>query len=92
MAIDPNCFSPGFAERLSDLNRIHRDLKPSPNAPGQVLVAGDPERINMRASDEANGIKEMFKNNDFPVVLKNQRIYLCCLQITVYFEIKKVPL
>ena len=60
MAIDPDCFAPGFKDRLTDLNKIHRELKPSPNAPGSVLVAGDPERINMRATDEAGGIKEKF--------------------------------
>ena len=63
MAIDPDCFAPGFKDRLTDLNKIHRELKPSPNAPGSVLVAGDPERINMRATDEAGGIKEKFYNN-----------------------------
>jgi len=57
MAIDPDCFAPGFKDRLTDLNKIHRELKPSPNAPGSVLIAGDPERINMRATDEAGGIK-----------------------------------
>ena len=64
MAIDPDCFAPGFKDRLTDLNKIHRELKPSPNAPGSVLVAGDPERINMRATDEAGGIKEKFENLD----------------------------
>ena len=63
MAIDPDCFAPGFKDRLTDLNKIHRELKPSPNAPGSVLVAGDPERINMRATDEAGGIKEKFERN-----------------------------
>lgn len=61
IAIDPNCFAPGFTDRMSDLNAIHRDLKPSPSAPGPVLVAGDPERINMEQTDKVDGIKEWIK-------------------------------
>ena len=56
MAIDPTCFAPGFSDRLSDLHKIHRDLEPSPNAQGPVLVPGDPERIHMAECDEKKGI------------------------------------
>ena len=36
MALDPDCFAPGFGGRLTDLLKIHRDLTPSPGAPGKV--------------------------------------------------------
>ena len=42
---------------MSDLMKMHRDLEPSPSAKGPVLVAGDPERIHMKQTDEQGGIK-----------------------------------
>ena len=56
MAIDPDCFAPGFIDRMDDLNKIHRDLPAAPDAPGPVLVPGDPERIHMEKCDKLDGI------------------------------------
>lgn len=57
MAIDPSSFAPGFEGRMSDLMKMHREMEPSPSAKGPVLVAGDPERIHMKETDEQGGIK-----------------------------------
>ena len=42
---------------MSDLMKMHREMEPSPSAKGPVLVAGDPERIHMKETDEQGGIK-----------------------------------
>lgn len=56
IAIDPNCFAPGFKDRQSEMNEILRNLTPvDPNKP--VLVAGDPERNHMRMVDEQGGVQ-----------------------------------
>ena len=53
--MDPNAFCPGFKERMQDLMDIQRNLAPvDPDKP--VLVAGDPEREQMRKCDEMGGI------------------------------------
>lgn len=55
IAIDPNCFAPGFTGRMSELNNILRNLTPvDPNNP--VLIAGDPERIHMKQVDKEGGV------------------------------------
>lgn len=55
VAINPNNFAPDFNDRMSDLMSIQRDLVPSdPSAP--VLVAGDPERENIKKCEEMGGI------------------------------------
>ncbi|XP_059611852.1 uncharacterized oxidoreductase YjmC [Phlebotomus argentipes] len=55
IAVDPNCFAPGFSDRLTDLNRLLRDLPPSdPEKP--VLVAGDPEKAHMAKVKKSGGI------------------------------------
>ena len=55
----------------SDLHSIQRNLPPSPNAPGPVLVPGDPERIHMKTCDDSGGIayhsKLVTHYNDFAV-------------------------
>lgn len=56
MALDPNCFAPGFSGRLSEMNEILRNLTPvDPSNP--VLIAGDPERIHMKKVDAEGGVK-----------------------------------
>lgn len=56
IAIDPNCFAPGFTGRMSDLNNILRNLTPvDPSKP--VLVAGDPEKNHMKKVDEEGGVR-----------------------------------
>ncbi|KAK3603644.1 hypothetical protein CHS0354_017361 [Potamilus streckersoni] len=55
VAIDPNAFEPGFADRLSDLMNICRNLEPA-EGETEVLVAGDPERQHMAKCDKQGGI------------------------------------
>lgn len=55
VAINPENFAPGFCDRMSDLMFIQRSTDPSdPNTP--VLIAGDPERANMKRCEEMGGI------------------------------------
>ena len=37
IVIDPECFAPGFTDRMDDLHKIHRDLETSPDAQGIIL-------------------------------------------------------
>lgn len=56
IALDPQCFAPGFEGRLDDLLNYIRQMTPvDPSKP--VLVAGDPERLHMKAVDETGGVK-----------------------------------
>lgn len=56
IAIDPNCFAPGFEGRMSDMNNILRNLSPvDPKNP--ILVAGDPERNHMKKVDQEGGVR-----------------------------------
>nr|CAD2202260.1 unnamed protein product [Meloidogyne enterolobii] len=55
VAIDPECFAPGFAPRLQQFLDQTRNLKPiSEEKP--VLVPGDPERMNTEYSQKAGGL------------------------------------
>ncbi|KAL7074593.1 hypothetical protein ACQ4LE_005535 [Meloidogyne hapla] len=55
VAIDPECFAPGFAPRLQQFLDETRSLKPiSEEKP--VLVPGDPERMNTEYSQKAGGL------------------------------------
>lgn len=56
IALDPSCFAPGFEVRMSDIMDTIRHMTPvDPNKP--ILIAGDPERLHMKAVDEAGGVK-----------------------------------
>ncbi|CAI5438076.1 unnamed protein product [Caenorhabditis angaria] len=55
VAIDPECFAPGFQGRLQEFVDETRDLKPiNKNRP--VQVPGDPERAHMNMCDELGGL------------------------------------
>ncbi|KAI4466948.1 oxidoreductase-related [Holotrichia oblita] len=56
VAINPNCFAPGFEGRLSDMMGMLR--KSAPTDPSKsVLVAGEPEQQHMDAIDKAGGVR-----------------------------------
>ncbi|ALC44997.1 CG10512 [Drosophila busckii] len=56
IAVDPNCFSPDFAEHMSDFNTRLRSSEPTdPKKP--VLLPGDKEANNMKSVDAAGGIQ-----------------------------------
>ncbi|VDM41204.1 unnamed protein product [Toxocara canis] len=55
VVVDPNCFAPGFSDRLQQFIDETRDLKPLVEDQ-PVLVAGDPERSHMAMCDEVGGI------------------------------------
>lgn len=56
IAVDPNCFAPGFDERLTDFNgRLRNSAPTDPNKP--VLIPGEKEAMQMKAVDEAGGIQ-----------------------------------
>lgn len=54
IAVDPNCFAPGFTDRMTDMNNLLRDL-PAMDPSKPVLIAGDPERAHMKKVDEDGG-------------------------------------
>lgn len=55
VAINPEAFEEGYAERLSELLNHCRNLPPA-DGETEVLVAGDPERIHMEKCDKQGGI------------------------------------
>ncbi|KAK7873581.1 hypothetical protein R5R35_009283 [Gryllus longicercus] len=55
VAVDPQCFAPGFEGRLQDLLSKLRAMEPAdPAAP--VLVAGDPERAHEAKVEREGGV------------------------------------
>jgi len=55
IAIDTNCFAPGFTDRMTEMIDICRNMpRIDPDVP--VLVAGDPERIHMEKIDREGGL------------------------------------
>lgn len=56
MAVDPNCFAPGFESRLTEMHGILRNMPPT-DAEKPVLVPGDPERLHIKKVDAAGGIQ-----------------------------------
>ncbi|KAJ9601526.1 hypothetical protein L9F63_000269, partial [Diploptera punctata] len=56
VVINPDCFAPGFNERMSNLMNALRSMEPvDPKKP--VLVPGDPERAFMKQVDKQGGIR-----------------------------------
>ncbi|XP_037045184.1 uncharacterized oxidoreductase YjmC-like [Bradysia coprophila] len=55
IAIDPNCFAPGFTDRMTEMNDICRNMSRI-DSEVPVLVAGDPERIHMEKVDKEGGL------------------------------------
>ncbi|XP_021697897.1 uncharacterized protein LOC5575133 [Aedes aegypti] len=55
VAINPECFAPGFEGRVSDLNSILRNM-PRTDESKPVLVPGDPERNHMAKVDTEGGL------------------------------------
>lgn len=56
IAVDPNCFAPGFTDRMTELNGDLRKMEPvDPAKP--VLVAGDPERAHEKKVNDEGGIR-----------------------------------
>uniref|UniRef100_A0A914WBF9 Malate dehydrogenase n=1 Tax=Plectus sambesii TaxID=2011161 RepID=A0A914WBF9_9BILA len=56
IAIDPEAFAPGFAERMQDLITTLRNLPQTTEAAGDVLVPGDPEAEHLKLCDRLGGI------------------------------------
>ncbi|XP_060073880.1 uncharacterized oxidoreductase YjmC-like [Ylistrum balloti] len=56
IAVDPNSFEDGFSDRLQDLIDHCRNLETADDAPGSVMIAGDPERKHMKLCDSLGGI------------------------------------
>ncbi|CAG0898130.1 unnamed protein product [Darwinula stevensoni] len=56
VALNPECFAPGYHDRLQDLMNFIRKMEPTePHKP--VLIAGDPEKIRMKENDDRGGIQ-----------------------------------
>ncbi|XP_037045189.1 uncharacterized oxidoreductase YjmC-like [Bradysia coprophila] len=56
IAIDPDCFAPGFTDRMTEMIDICRSMpRIDPELP--VLIAGDPERIHMENVDKEGGLR-----------------------------------
>ncbi|CAG2177948.1 unnamed protein product, partial [Oppiella nova] len=55
IAINPECFAPGFAVRMQDLMDSCRSQVPA-SGQSSVMVAGDPEREHMKLCDSLGGI------------------------------------
>lgn len=67
VAIDPECFAPGFPSRLQDFLNETRSLKPvnlinleiliiKVDPKNQILIAGDPERLNTQLTKKIGGL------------------------------------
>lgn len=56
IAVAPDCFAPGFEDRMSDMNGILRNLPPV-DEKKPVLVPGDPESAHMKKVDKDGGIQ-----------------------------------
>ncbi|PVD29460.1 hypothetical protein C0Q70_08711 [Pomacea canaliculata] len=64
VALDPQVFAPGFADRLSQLLNHCRNLQPA-EGESEVLVPGDPERQHMEKCDALEGIPYTRKQIDW---------------------------
>ncbi|CAJ0962752.1 unnamed protein product, partial [Mesorhabditis belari] len=86
MAIDPECFAPGFAERLQSFLDQTRSSDAIDDDP--ILVAGDPERAHMAMCDDLDGLvykKSQLKHladlaNRYDVEMLKTKVHLSAQQ------------
>ncbi|XP_067678012.1 uncharacterized oxidoreductase YjmC-like [Haliotis asinina] len=71
IAIDPECFAPGFRDRMSDLVNTCRTLEPA-EGETEVLVAGDPERKHIELCTCRGGIPYHPNQIQFGIDLSNK--------------------
>lgn len=82
VAINPDCFAPGFQDRLSDLNSMLRNLEPVEKGK-PVLVAGDPENNQMKLVDREGGIR-YHENQIIAAVSPSHVIINCFLHSSIF--------
>lgn len=56
VAIDPSAFADGFQDRMTDMMTYCRNLEPA-EGEKEVLVAGDPERQNLKKVENDGGVR-----------------------------------
>ncbi|XP_065167226.1 uncharacterized oxidoreductase YjmC-like [Atheta coriaria] len=56
VAVNPECFAPGFTGRMEELIDMMRQSE-QVDADSPVLIAGDPERAHMKAVDDHGGVR-----------------------------------
>ncbi|CAG2166406.1 unnamed protein product [Oppiella nova] len=82
IAINPECFAPGFAERMQDLMDSCRSQVPA-SGQSSVMVAGDPEREHMKLCDSLGGIPYHVNQIKFAKHTMNYILIVCLLGVSV---------